>query len=386
MPGNSSQRILVLNHWAKNLGGAEFSLIDILRVLAEKADVHLVATEDGPLLERLRLTGIRCTVIPCTPNLLNIKRDRLIRTILTGWKALVAFLVFIIRLRTFTARLQPDCIYANVPKSHVALFLLLRLGIKCKGIVHMREIFGYRSAAYYLYNILFKQSPTRIIAISQAVKQALPPRLAPRASVIYNGITIDTPLSPDMKPRMPPVRFLYLGRIVPWKGCHLLIEAFGNMLKHAGSGAATLTLVGPTIYWDHSYREELHSQIAGRGLESTVTLNDHTDNPLAVMNAHHVLCMASENEPFGRVAAEAMGCGLPVVALKGGAMAELVVDKITGLLTDDGAGLSEAMVLLANNTGLITQMGEAGRARATRLFNRGIQLPQIVETLLDGGC
>jgi glycosyltransferase involved in cell wall biosynthesis len=39
-------------------------------------------------------------------------------------------------------------------------------------------------------------------------------------------------------------------------------------------------------------------------------------------------------EPFGMVMIEAMACGTPVVALRGGAVAEVVVDGVTGVVCD----------------------------------------------------
>ena len=49
-----------------------------------------------------------------------------------------------------------------------------------------------------------------------------------------------------------------------------------------------------------------------------------------------VLCPASWDEPFGMVAAEAQACGTPIVAFRRGALAEVVVDRVTGFLIAPG--------------------------------------------------
>ena len=53
-----------------------------------------------------------------------------------------------------------------------------------------------------------------------------------------------------------------------------------------------------------------------------------------------VLCPARWEEPFGMVAAEAQACGTPVVAFARGALAEVIVDRVTGFLVapDDTDG------------------------------------------------
>ncbi|WP_280181828.1 glycosyltransferase, partial [Nocardia farcinica] len=48
-------------------------------------------------------------------------------------------------------------------------------------------------------------------------------------------------------------------------------------------------------------------------------------------------------EPFGMVMIESMVCGTPVVALRGGAVPEVIVDGVTGRICDDPAELPAAI-------------------------------------------
>jgi len=55
----------------------------------------------------------------------------------------------------------------------------------------------------------------------------------------------------------------------------------------------------------------------------------------AMGRAAVVLCPARWDEPFGMVAAEAQACGSPVVAFRRGALEEVIVDGVTGVLVKD---------------------------------------------------
>ena len=50
-------------------------------------------------------------------------------------------------------------------------------------------------------------------------------------------------------------------------------------------------------------------------------------------------------EPFGLVMIEAMACGTPVVALRRGSVPEIIVNGVTGIVTDDPEQLPEAIEL-----------------------------------------
>ncbi len=65
-----------------------------------------------------------------------------------------------------------------------------------------------------------------------------------------------------------------------------------------------------------------------------------------------------------------MAAGLPVVATRGGALPEIVVEGETGFLVErgDSAGLSAAIARLLADPALRAKMGAAGRERVRKLF------------------
>lgn len=84
-----------------------------------------------------------------------------------------------------------------------------------------------------------------------------------------------------------------------------------------------------------------------------------------------LVTLTSEEESFGRVLIEAMAASRPVVATRGGGVAEVVVDGETGLLVPMGdvERIASAMASLLADPGLRRAMGEAGRQRAIARFS-----------------
>jgi len=130
---------------------------------------------------------------------------------------------------------------------------------------------------------------------------------------------------------------VFAGRFSPEKGAAEAIEI-------ARAAGVRIDLFGD------SYDEEYTRQrIAPHRAEPDVSVHasvPRTSLWQVMARAAVVLCPASWDEPFGMVAAEAQACGTPVVAFRRGALAEVVVDRVTGFLIAPGdlAAATEAML------------------------------------------
>jgi glycosyltransferase involved in cell wall biosynthesis len=84
-----------------------------------------------------------------------------------------------------------------------------------------------------------------------------------------------------------------------------------------------------------------------------------------------VSVIPSLEEGFGIPAAEAMGCGVPVVATDAGGLPEVVADGVTGLVVPKGSidALTVAIDRLLGDPDLRAKMGRAGRERALERFD-----------------
>ena len=92
---------------------------------------------------------------------------------------------------------------------------------------------------------------------------------------------------------------------------------------------------------------------------------------------------AGDYEGFGIVYLEAGLAGKPVIAARGGGVADAVVDKVTGLLVKSGDinQLKETIMKLRNYEGLRIRLGDNGRRRAQSEFNWEGQAGKIFDSI-----
>ena len=119
-------------------------------------------------------------------------------------------------------------------------------------------------------------------------------------------------------------------------------------------------------------RPRLERRAAELGLAERVLFTGHvSDSTRAELYRRaRVFAMPSRGEGFGLVYLEAMRAGLPCVALRESAAAEIVVDGQTGSLvpTGDRDALATALARLLEDSTLASRWGAAGRERREREF------------------
>ncbi|HLX08186.1 MAG TPA: glycosyltransferase [Thermoanaerobaculia bacterium] len=177
------------------------------------------------------------------------------------------------------------------------------------------------------------------------------------AHVLSYGVELAAPAPRPPRPPGAPLRFGVIGSILPHKGSHVAVQAFAGI----DPGAARLTLWGdPAIAPDYA-RElaALGADLAvppgdggGRPAAGAVRSGDHSGaSPGAVTlagrfeEAHKAEVFAALDvlivpslglESFGLVAREALHHGVPVLASRRGALAELFPQPAEGAADSDG--------------------------------------------------
>ncbi|MHC1709824.1 MAG: glycosyltransferase [Methanomassiliicoccales archaeon] len=101
----------------------------------------------------------------------------------------------------------------------------------------------------------------------------------------------------------------------------------------------------------------------------------------AVLGAADIFVMPSIAESFGMMAIEAMASGVPVIAFKGTALGEIVIDGVTGRLVEHGDvdGLRLAMEELAADPSLRKKMGDNARRSAIERYDLARQTRETAE-------
>lgn len=184
-----------------------------------------------------------------------------------------------------------------------------------------------------------------------------------------------------------PLRACFIGRLVPYKGPDMLLEAALPLLK-TGQIAIDIIGDGPMRAALEDFRTR-HCPTADLRLHGNLAHQAVQD----VAAAAHVMAFPSIREFGGGVVLEAMALGVvPVVADYAGP-AELVTDA-TGFRipftsrADLIAGLRARLEALAQDRTALPAMAAAGRARIAQDFTwpaKARQIRTIYDWVLDGG-
>ncbi len=160
--------------------------------------------------------------------------------------------------------------------------------------------------------------------------------------------------------------FLFVGRLAPEKGVDVLAQAWsacrGLALRVAGAGPERASI----------------EAVAG------VTMLGSIGQPDVRREMRGALALVLPSicyENFPRTLVEAFGAGLPVIASRLGAMAELVEPGVTGLLFEpgDASELGELLRWAAEHPVLMARMGTNARARFEALYTPDINYEFLID-------
>lgn len=192
-------------------------------------------------------------------------------------------------------------------------------------------------------------SPAKVTVIHNAIRterfqQTSDPRFRQRLAQLFG--------------EQPP-QFLIgaAGRLSPEKGFDVLIDAAALLEKQRDID------FGIVLFGEGSLHEELQRRIDALGLKCRFILAGFTTELDRFMPHFDIFVQSSHTEGLPNVLLEAAAASVPVVATNVGGTAEVVVDKVTGLIVPPGEaqGLTQAIRELLQCSDTRRAMGESAR-------------------------
>ncbi|WMY06598.1 glycosyltransferase family 4 protein [Paraburkholderia phenoliruptrix] len=370
-PAASAPRILAVDQ-SGVLGGAELSLLEIVKALRSRIEVILF--DDGPFRTALDKAGVSVEVLDAGA-LRSVRKQG--GSLPKG--AALKGLLSLVRATAKRAR-GAHVIYANTQRAMVIGAVAGKLA-KRPVVWHLRDIvspehFGGKQLAIIKW--CARLGLTHVIANSAASARAFAELTHfddKRIDVVFNGISAapfdalhEVPQATlRERLKLPADAFLVgsFSRLARWKGQHVLLEAMVlNPHMHA-------VLVGAPLFGEDQYEIELHAFVAAHKLGDRVHfLGFQHDIPACMCAVDAVVHTSITPEPFGRVIVEGMLAQRPVVAARAGGVLEMVDEYENGMLCTpgDAHALADALAELRSNDELRARLVKNGYKTALSRF------------------
>lgn len=317
---------LVTDTYAPRVGGIETQVAGLALALREAGDDAVVVTATaGPAqADVIRVPGVGGAV----PNPLAHKELR--RVLSAG-----------------------ELVHAHVgvvsPFAWAAVEQALALGLPTVVTVH--SMLGPMRRALAPLLRRWERHGALLTAVSDAAAREVCRAGVARVAVLPNAIRLgDWPrvITPE-----GPLTFVTTTRLVGRKRVVPLVRSFAR--AHLPDGVR-LVVIG-----DGPQRSLVQEAARCAGVADAVRLTGRLapEQVRAELGRAHAFVSPARLEAFGIAALEARASGLPVIALRGSGVAELVEDGVTGLLATDDLGLADAMTRLATEPDTLARLRAA---------------------------
>ncbi len=214
--------------------------------------------------------------------------------------------------------------------------------------------------------------------VSATTAQAWPNH---RRATLFNGVA---PVVADSRPPADPPTVVFIGRLSPEKGLHVLLEAWGAV--HTAVPDARLVLIGaentaapdfldpaaadPAVAalepWYDGYEARLRS--LARPFDDSVEFVGALPHDQAMLRLATAACCVNPSirETFGMPVLEALAHGVPAIASDVGGLSELLQDRSAGTLVDRNDADALARAIIAELTAERSETDRAQRRASAR--------------------
>jgi glycosyltransferase involved in cell wall biosynthesis len=139
-----------------------------------------------------------------------------------------------------------------------------------------------------------------------------------------------------------PPRFLYAGRLLYWKGVHIAVRAFAEVVKKTPD--ARFTIVG-----DGPERTRLEKDVKQHGVHGNIEFIPRLpqNDLFELYESHDLLLFPSLHDSGGFVVLEALSHGLPVVCLDLGGPKDMVTPDSGAVVKNNGDNTEQVATRMA---------------------------------------
>jgi len=395
-----AKRIVFLNP-SGQLGGAELCLLDMIAVLREVRpgwEIRLITVEPGPLADRAASLGASLEALPFPAEVAELgdSGDRgKVRLLADMLRAIPAVRQYRDRLRDALNGFQPHIVHSNGFKMHV--LGAMAIPAPSKLVWHIHDYVSTRPVMARLLRHYARRTHaivTNSTSVAENVRLSLGSKL--RVVPILNVVDLAEfspeggSLNLDALSGLPAtsqntVKVGLLATMAWWKGHRLFLDALAKLPEDVKVRGY---IIGGALYQTGSRQEtveELRRYAQKIGVGDGVGLTGFVAEPAKAMRALDVVVHAStEPEPFGRVIAEAMACGKPVISSGVGGAGEILMmgDFSLAFKLNDAESLAKAIARLARDPALRALLGRNGLSTARERFGRerlARELPPVYE-------
>jgi glycosyltransferase involved in cell wall biosynthesis len=380
--------VVYVDHCAR-ISGGEIALARVLPALLERVDPLVILGEDGQLVRVLERLGVPVEVLPLNPRVAGMRKDT-VATDSFDRRALSGAAAYAMKLARRLRQVRADLVHTNSLKAALYGGAAGRLS-RVPVVWHMRDRIAddyLPRRAVSLVRFASRVLPSAVIANSQTTLATLP-HVAPdvRTNAVVSD-AVERIAAPHARISDGPLRFGVVGRLAPWKGQHIFIEAFARAFPN-GTGEARI--IGAALFGEEEYDDELHQLVERLGINDSVEFRGFCDDVPAELAQLDVLVHCSVTpEPFGLVVIEGMAAGLPVVAAAAGGPAEVITDGVDALLVapNNVDALAQALTRIGADRALRASLAAAGRETARRYTpeNSAAGVLAVYDALMSGGA
>lgn len=360
--------VLYMSSFADRGRGGQESLFHLVTHIDRRRFVpQVILPAEGTLSKDLVAHGIPVIILPLPP-ILSISAHQVVGAML--------------KLSRLTRRHRIQLIHTDGPRNTIYAGLLSTL-------TRIPLVWHVRVSAPDPFDPLLDRLCTRIVCVSNALRNRFPHTSTERLKTIYNGLPLSAFFPPESSTWVTRRRYGLtdaspiigtLGRIEPAKGQIDLIRAYG-ILK---TKLADFQLILAGAFSDPEYLNACRDTARRLGIADRLTFTGQIKDVRSLLSVLDLFVLPSWSEGFARTVIEAMAAALPCIVTDVGGGKEAVIDGVTGYVVSpwDPEALADRIFRLAGDRSSREAMGRRGRIRAARCFSLEAHV-QAVERLYD---